>query len=101
MVLDDVLRYAGLLVELAASFDADLLGDGDLDVVDRLARPERLEEAVREPEDQEVLNGLFPEVVIDAEDLRFVERLRDGVVEHARARQIVTEGLLDDGARPR
>ena len=76
MVLDDVVRDAGLLVELAAALDADLLGDGDLHVVDVLAVPERLEEAVGEAEDEEVLDRLLAEVVIDAEDLRLVERLR-------------------------
>ena len=74
VVLDDVLRDAGLLEELAAPLDADLLGDGDLHVVDVLAVPERLEEAVREAEDEEVLDRLLAEVVIDAEDLRLGER---------------------------
>ena len=81
MVLDDVLRHARLLVELAATLDADLLGDGDLHVVDVLAVPERLEEAVGEAEDEEVLDRLLAEVVIDAEDLRLVEGLADGVVQ--------------------
>jgi hypothetical protein len=34
----------GLLVELPAPLDADVLGHGDLHVVDVLAVPERLEE---------------------------------------------------------
>ena len=77
MVLDDVPRHAGLLVELAAALDADLLGDGDLHVVDVLAVPERLEDAVREAEDEEVLDRLLAEVVIDPEDLRSSKCSRD------------------------
>ena len=87
MVLDDVARHAGLLVELAAPLDADLLGDGDLHVVDVLAVPERLEDAVGEAEDEEVLDRLLAEVVIDAEDLALVERRATIVVQRlARSR---------------
>ncbi len=70
-------------------------------MVDVLAVPERLEEAVREAEDEEVLDRLLAEVVIDPEDLRLVEGLADGVVQDLRALEIVPEGLLDDDARPR
>ena len=38
----------GLFVELAAPLDADVLGHGDLHVVDVLAVPERLEDGVAE-----------------------------------------------------
>ena len=47
----------------------DRLGDGDLDVVDELAVPDRLEDAVREPQRQHVLDRLLAEVVVDPEDL--------------------------------
>ena len=90
----------GLLVELAAPLDADLLGDRDLHVVDVLATPERLEDGVGEAEDQQVLHRLLAEVVVDAEDLRLVEGRGDRVVERARAREVVAEGLLEDDARP-
>ncbi len=100
MVLDDVARHAGLLVELAAPLDADVLGDRDLHVVDVLAPPHGLEERVGEPEDEQVLHRLLAEVVIDAEDLRLVERRRDGVVERARALEVVAERLLEDDAGP-
>ena len=101
MVLDDVARDARLLVELAAPLDADVLGDGDLHVVDVLAAPERLEERVGEAEDEQVLHRLLAEVVVDAEDLRLVEGRGDRVVERARAREVVPERLLEDDARPR
>jgi hypothetical protein len=100
VVLDDVLGDARLLVELAPTLDADLLGHGDLHVVDVLAVPERLEHAVGEAKDEQVLNRLLAEVVIDAEHLRFTEDLGDGVVELARAVEVAPERLLDDHARP-
>ncbi len=58
-----------LLVVAGAALDPDRLGDGDLDVVDELAVPDRLEDAVREPQREHVLDGLLAEVVVDAEDL--------------------------------
>jgi hypothetical protein len=42
-------------------------------VVDVLAVPHRLEDAVGEAEDEKVLDGLLAEVVVDAVDLRLVE----------------------------
>ena len=65
----------GLLVEAGAPLDAELLGDRDLHVVDELAVPDRLEDAVREPKRQDVLHRLLAEVVVDAEDLALVEVL--------------------------
>ncbi len=43
-------------------------------MVDVVAVPDGLEDAVAEAEDEDVLNSLLAEVVIDAEDLVFVER---------------------------
>ena len=57
---------ARLLEVGAAAFDADGLGDRDLHVVHVLGVPERLEDAVGEPHRHDVLDGLLPEVVVDA-----------------------------------
>ena len=75
MVLEDVADGAGLLVERAARLDPDRLGHGDLDMVDVAPVPERLEDAVPEPEDQQVADGLLAEVVVDPVDLRLAEDL--------------------------
>ena len=100
MVLDHVAQGAGPLVVVRAALDADRLGGRDLHVIDVAPVPHRLEHAVREPEDQQVLNGLLPEIVIDAEDLGFVEMRMEQVVERARAREIGAERLLDDDPAP-
>ena len=73
VVLEDVAAGAGLLVERAAALDAQVLGHGDLDVVDVAPVPERLEDAVAEAEDQQVADRLLAQVVVDAVDLRLVE----------------------------
>ena len=56
--------------------DAELLGHGDLDVVDVAAVPDGLEDGVAEAQRQDVLHRLFAQVVVDAEDLVLVERRR-------------------------
>ena len=90
----------GLLVEAGAALDPERLGDRDLDVVDELPVPDRLEDAVREPERQHVLHRLLAEVVVDAEDLALVEVLRDQLVQLACGGEVVAERLLDDQPRP-
>ena len=81
VVLEDVAARAGLLVERAAALDAEVLGHGDLHVVDVAPVPERLEDAVAEAEDEQVADRLLAQVVVDAVDLRLVEDAHDRVVE--------------------
>ena len=73
MVLEDVARGAEPLVEGGTPLDSDRLRNRDLNVVDVLTRPERLEDPVREPEREHVLDRLLAEVVVDAEDLVLAE----------------------------
>ena len=100
VVLEDVARGAGLLVERAPVLDADRFGHRDLDVVDVAPIPERLEDAVAEPEDQQVTDGLLAQVVVDAVDLRLAEDLADLPVEPPGRIGVVPERLLDDDPPP-
>ena len=63
----------GLLVEGGSALEPEILGDGDLYVVDQLAVPDGLEDAVAEAQDEHVLDRLLAEVVIDPVDLALVE----------------------------
>ena len=100
MVLEDVADRARLLVERRPALDPDRLGDRDLHVVDELAVPDRLEDPVREPQRQHVLDGLLAEVVVDPEDLPLGEVLRDERVQLAGGGEVVPERLLDDQPVP-
>src|SRR5207244_12179589 len=82
-----------------ATLHAEGIGHRDLDVVDVVPVPDRLEEGVGEAEDREVLDGSLAEVVVDAEDVRLVERRVQRRVERARRLEVPAEGLLDDDAR--
>ncbi len=98
MVLDHVAQRAGLIVITSPRPDPFVLRDRDLHMVDVLLIEQRFEEAVREAQHQNVLNGLLSEIVIDAVDLAFVEHAGDGVVDGHRAREIASDRLLDDHA---
>ena len=100
VVLHHVAYDAGSVVVAGAVADGEILGDGDLDVVDVVAVPEGLEEDVAKAEDHEVLHGLLAEVVVDAVDLLLAEEGVDDAVEVLRGVEIATEGFLDDDAAP-
>ena len=76
MILHHVAHGAGLVVELAAPFDAELLADRDLHVTDAAAAPQRFEQGVAEAQRQQVLHRLLAQVMIDAVDLHSRRRSR-------------------------
>ena len=90
---------SGLLVEAGALAEGELLRHIDLYVVDEVAVPDRLEQAVGETEGENVLRRLLAEKMIDAEDPFLVEHLVQLGIERHRALKIGAEGLLHDDAR--
>jgi len=99
VVLHHVAQRPRLLVVRAAGLDADGLGDGQLDLGHVVAVPQRLEDAVGEPEHEDVLDGLLAEVVVDPVDLLLAEGGREPAAERLRARVVAPERLLDDDPR--
>ena len=98
VVLHDVAQSAGFFVEIAPLFYADRLRHGDLDVVDVIARPQGLEYGVGKTQRQDVLDGLFTEVVVDPVNLVLVEDVVQGGVELAGSGQVAAERLFDHEA---
>src|SRR5262249_43757660 len=76
------------------------LGHSNADIVDVIAIPQRLEQPIGETEHYNVLDGLFPQIVIDAVNLALVQCLQDLLVEGHRRGEVVAERLLDDHAAP-
>ena len=64
--------------------------------LDAIAVPDRLQEPVGEAEAEDIQHGFLADVVIDAEDLRFVERVVEDPVQLLGGGKVATEGLLDD-----
>src|SRR5262249_27148955 len=65
------------------------------------AVPDRLKEAVSKPQRQNVLHGLFTEVMIAAVDLALVDDGRQLSIEGPRTLQVMPERLLDHNPAPR
>ena len=100
VVLDHVTRGSDAVVVAGPPADADVLGHGDLDVIDVVAVPHRLEHRVAETEGEDVLDGLLAEVVVDAEHRLRREHVGHHVVEHTGTGQVVAERLLHHHPAP-
>ena len=98
MILYYVAQRPHRVVERATVLDPEGLRHGDLDVGDVAAVPDRLEEVVREAEDQDVLHRVLAEIMVDAEDLLLVEHREEMPIERTRGLQVASEGLLDHDA---
>src|SRR6185369_2382806 len=97
-VLNYVAKRSCFFIKRTAAFDSQRFSSGDLHVIDVVAIPDGLEDAVAETEYQDVLHRLFAQVVIDAENLVLVKDGVDLVIEFARRVEIVAERLFDDDA---
>ena len=100
MVRHHVAQRAGRVVIAAAAADGERFRDRDLDVVDVVAIPDRLEQAVGEAQHQDVLHRLLAEIMIDAENLILFEDAEQFLVERLRRGEIGAERLFDDDAPP-
>jgi hypothetical protein len=84
VVLDHVTQLAGLVEVTPTAFDANLLGHGDFHVGDVILVPLGFEQAVGETQGDQVLNGFFAQIMVDAVGAVLREELRHGVVDLAR-----------------
>ena len=80
--------------------DAELFVDRDLDVVDVIAVPDRLEHAVGEAQHQDVLDGFLAEVMIDPVDLLLFDEFQQFIVEGFRRSEVGSERLFDHQPAP-
>ena len=89
VVLDDVADRAGRVVEAAASLDAEVLRHRDLHALDVGPVPERLQDRIREAEEQHVVDGPLAEVVVDPEDVALDERAEQDPIQRARRGEVL------------
>ncbi len=99
MVLHHVPQRSGPVVVGCPSPHAFRFADRDLDVVDVLVVPDRFENAVGEPQHQEILHGLLAQIMVDAKDLAFMKDSCHGRVDLLRRCEIMPDRLFDDDAR--
>ena len=100
MVRNHVAQSTGAVVIPAAPLDAERFGDGDLDMIDIAAVPDRLENPVGKTKYQDVLDGFLAEVMVDPVDLLFFENLADFFVQSPGRFQIRPERLFDNDPPP-
>ena len=81
VVLEHVAEAAGFLVVPAPMLHAQRLGGRDLNVIDVLTIPDRLDDRVGKPKGEDVLDGVLPEIVIDPIDLFLVKGPFDRLAE--------------------
>ena len=91
----------GAVVIIAAAFEPDRLGDGDLDVVDVRAVPQRLEHRVGEAQREQVLDRLLAEIMVDAEGALLGKGGGDRVVDLAARFEVGAERLFERHAHRR
>ena len=94
VVDDHVADRPDRVVEVAAVLDPEALGHGDLDALDVVAVPERLEHPVREARVEDLLESHLPQEVVDSAQLRLVDVLVQLVGQRAGGCQVMAERLL-------
>src|SRR4029453_3089908 len=95
VILHDVAHRSQLLVQRAATLDAEFLGHRDLHARDERAIPHRLEKRVGEPEIHQVLDGFLAQEMIDPEHRFLVEHLVDDARELSCRSEIAAERFFD------
>src|SRR5262245_33972605 len=68
MVLNHVAKRSSAIVVGGSTFDTELLGHRDLNVLDMVTIPQAFENRICESKDKKVLNGFFSEVMVDSID---------------------------------
>ena len=91
----DVAQRTDRVVEMPAIGNAELLGQGDLHVLDEVPVPDRFEHRVGKAQVEGLLEPHLPEEVIDPIELRLVDVLVQLVCELPGRGEVVAEGLLD------
>src|ERR1043165_1300217 len=100
MVLHHVAERARALIVTSSTFNPEHFGRGNLDMIDVATVPNRFENRVRKPKDQNVLGGFFSEEVIDPIGLVLRECAPDNFIQLPRGSEISAEGLYHDDPCP-
>src|ERR1700683_500772 len=100
VVGDHVAQGTRLIVIAATHFHTHLFGDGNLHMVNVAAIPGRLKNAIGKTQGQNVLDGFFPEIMVDPIDLIFAQFLLDFAIQRFRRGKVTAKRLFYDHASP-
>ncbi|MPM82378.1 hypothetical protein SDC9_129439 [bioreactor metagenome] len=87
MVLDHVAHLPGLVEITPTPFNAHLFCHGDFHMIDRAVIPVIHKQGVGKTQRQQVQNGLFSQIVVDAVNLALFKIFANLIVDLARCRQ--------------
>src|ERR1700758_4808699 len=98
MVLNYVADGPGLIVEASASLYSEVFGHGDLDTLDVVAVPEGFHKSIGETECEHVIHCALSQIMIDAENVGFLEDTKQNFIQLLCRGKIVPKRLLRDGS---
>src|SRR5680860_742894 len=96
MILHDVPDCTSFLIKLAPPLYPELLRHRDLHAFDVVAVPDGLKKRIGKTKKQEILNGFFPEIVVNTKDCRLVKQAVQRSIQSLGGSQIASEGFFHD-----
>ena len=100
MVLDDIPEDAGLIIESTPSFYLDRFCGRDFDMVNMVSVPEGFEDGVSKTEDENILDRLFPQVMIDPVGLGFGKPFPNQCIQFFCRAQVRSKWFFNDHTGP-
>jgi hypothetical protein len=94
MILDHVAKRSRGIVERGSTGRRDRFVPDDLDPLDMVGVPDRLEETIGKAQPQNILHRLFSEKMVEPEDVALGERLVQQAIQRLRRFQTLPEGLF-------
>ena len=73
MILDHIPHRPGSIIIFPSILHPQSLSSADLDGIDIIMIPQWLENTVREAQYQDILHGLFPQIMVDTINLLLME----------------------------
>ncbi|MCY1173104.1 hypothetical protein D9M73_132550 [compost metagenome] len=99
VVLQHVANSPGAIVVGTAVFYAQCLANADLDMVDLVVAPHRLQQGIGKTQGHQVLHGFLAQVVVDAEHLSFFEYRANGFIDGSGGFQGMADRFFQHDAR--
>ena len=96
VVLDYIAQATRRFIKGSAPLDAEFFRERDLNAIDIVPVPDRLEKGVGEAKVQNVHDRFFAQIVVDPEDRPLWENGERNAIEFARGGKITAERLLHD-----
>src|SRR5215471_5139797 len=94
MVLNHVADGSSLVIKTAATLYSEVFRHRELDALDVIAAPKGFHKSIGEAERQHIVHSALSKIVVDAEDVAFIEGPEQNLIQFLRRGQIVPEGLF-------